>query len=285
MRLSVVIPCFNAAETLGRQLEALAVQQWDQPWEVILADNGSTDRSRAIAEGMRERLPNLRIVDAAGRRGPAHAANVGAAAAGGEALAFCDADDEVGPGWVAAMGEALSVHDFVACRIDFEKLNPAWLRRRSPQERDVQRYSYPPYLRHAGGGTLGVKRRIHDAVGGFDESLPVLQDTDYCWRVQLAGTALYFVPDAVVHVRMRHSLSGILKQALMWAEYNVFVYKRYQPFGMPRLSLREGLVQWRYLARALPRVRNRADWARWVWNFGWRMGRLRGSIKYRIVGL
>ena len=43
-RLSVIIPCFNAATTIGAQLEALANQAWAEPWELIIADNGSKDR-------------------------------------------------------------------------------------------------------------------------------------------------------------------------------------------------------------------------------------------------
>jgi glycosyltransferase involved in cell wall biosynthesis len=285
VKLSVIIPCLNAAKTLGKQLEALAAQDWEEPWEIIVADNGSVDGSVVVARQYMSRMPHLRAVDASDRRGPGHAANVGAAAARGEALAFCDADDEVAPGWLRAMGEALSKHDFVACRIDLEKLNPRWLRRRSPQERGVQQYSYPPYLPHAGGGTLGVKRRVHEAVGGFDESLPYLQDTDYCWRIQLAGTELRFVPDAVVHVRLRHTLPGIFRQALNWAEYNVVLYKRYQAHGMPRLRLREGLAAWRHLARSLLHLRTRADWARWTWELGWRMGRVRGSIRHHILAI
>ena len=124
MKLSVIIPCLNAAGTIGAQLDALAVQQWDQPWEVIVADNGSTDRSLAIVERYRYKLPNLRVVDASARRGQPCALNTGAMAAKGDALAFCDADDEVAPGWLPAMGKALSKYDFVACRVDFKKLNP-----------------------------------------------------------------------------------------------------------------------------------------------------------------
>lgn len=70
-------------------------------------------------------------------------------------------------------------------------------------------------------------RVLHEAVGGFDESLPYLHDTDYCWRIQLAGTELHFVPEAVVHIRTRHTLPGIFRQARNWAEYNVLMYKRY----------------------------------------------------------
>src|SRR6266545_10527 len=108
MKLSVVVPCFNSAKTIAIQLEALANQTWSEPWEVIVADNGSTDSSVAIAESYKKRLPHLRIVDASDRRGAGHARNVGAAAAAGDLLAFCDADDEVAPGWLSAMGQALS---------------------------------------------------------------------------------------------------------------------------------------------------------------------------------
>src|SRR5262245_35038573 len=116
MKLSVIIPCYNAAETIGDQLEALTCQRWSQLWEVVVVDNKSTDRSRTIVESYQKRLPNLRMINAFERQGQAHARNVGAQVACGESLAFCDADDEVGAEWLAAMGEALSKHDFVACR-------------------------------------------------------------------------------------------------------------------------------------------------------------------------
>ncbi|HEY4573152.1 MAG TPA: glycosyltransferase family A protein, partial [Thermoanaerobaculia bacterium] len=104
MKLSVVIPCLNAAATLGVQLAALTRQSWPGGWEVIVADNGSTDGSREIVESYRGRLPGLALVDASDRRGQAHARNLGAAAATGDALLFCDADDEVAPGWMEALG-------------------------------------------------------------------------------------------------------------------------------------------------------------------------------------
>lgn len=49
-RLSVIIPCLNAADTIGKQLEALARQEWSEPWEVVILDNGSTDETLAVAE-------------------------------------------------------------------------------------------------------------------------------------------------------------------------------------------------------------------------------------------
>jgi len=122
MKLSVIIPCFNAANMIAVQLEALANQQCSEPWEVIASDNGSTDKTVAIVEQYQKKLPNLRIVNSSELRGAAHARNVGALTAAGDALVFCDADDEVAPGWVAAMGEALSKYDFVACRREYNQI-------------------------------------------------------------------------------------------------------------------------------------------------------------------
>jgi glycosyltransferase involved in cell wall biosynthesis len=285
MKLSVILPCLNEEECLGNQLEALANQLWGEPWEVIVVDNGSTDRSLAIAESYRRRLPNLRIADASDQRGQAHALNIGARAAIADALAFCDADDEVAPGWIAAIGKALTEYDFVACRFETEKLNPPWIRaqRGSPQQDGVQQYREPPYLPHAGSGSIGIKRKLHEAIGGFDESMPVLFDTDYCFRIQLAGTKLNFVPDAVTHLRYRNTIAGIFRQAHTWGKYNVLIYKKYRAFGMPQLSWKDGVSAWVHLIRRLPRIRSKANMARWLWQFAWRLGRLQGCIKYRVL--
>jgi glycosyltransferase involved in cell wall biosynthesis len=286
-RLSVVVPCRDAAATLGGQLAALADQRWDGDWEVIVADNGSTDVTRRIAESFRGRLPRLRVIDASARTGPAHARNRGADEAAGEALLFCDADDEVAPGWLAAMAEALETHDFVASRYEFAKLNPPPVAGARPESQSagLNPYTYPPFLPHAGGGGLGVKAVLHRAIGGFDEAMPVLEDTDYCWRLQLAGTPLVFVPDAVVHVRSRRDLAGIFRQNLAFGEGNVAIYTKYRSRGMPRLGPGPGLLRWAKLFVTAPRLATAAGRAAWLSQLGWRLGRLRGCLRYRVAAL
>jgi glycosyltransferase involved in cell wall biosynthesis len=285
MKLSVIIPCYNAANTIGAQLEALAAQSWSQPWEIIVANNRSTDAFVSSVSKYRDRLPNLRMVDALARQGQPYALNIGAQAAVGDALAFCDADDEVGTGWVAAIGQALSKYDFVACRVDIEKLNAPWVQKSHDNlQRDgLMPYRYPPYLPHAGGGTLGVRRSLHEAIGGFDESLPYLHDTDYCWRLQLAGIKLQFVPEAVTHVRHRDTLTGTYRQARLWAKANVLLYKRYRSLGMPKLSWKMGMRAWRDLLLCPPHIHSKKDVAQWLWQFGWRMGRLQGCVEYGVL--
>jgi len=292
MKLSVVIPCLNGADTIAVQLEALANQQWSEPWEVIVSDNGSTDGSMEIVKQYEGRIPNLRIVDASLRRGQPYALNTGAKIALGESIAFCDADDEVGPGWLATMGEALSRWDFVACRIDVHKLSPAWVAKTRNHSQAVGLQTPRgelAYLPHAGGGTIGIKRWLHDAVGGFDEELVYLHDTDYCWKVQLKRIELHFVPDAVMHVRLRDSLKGSFRQSYGWGQYRVLLYKKYLPLGMPSRTWKEGVVAWKDLVvgfiRYAPKIRSKRDLVPWARKLGRRMGQLKGSVRYRVIAL
>ena len=284
MKLSVVIPCLNAAETIASQLQALGRQQWNEPWEVIVADNGSTDSTRAVIERNASGVPGLRIVDASDRQGAAHARNVGARHARGESLVFCDADDEVGSDWLSAIGAALCNQDFVASRMDIQKLNPAWVAERlaNPQAKGLQHVAYPPYLSHAGGSGLGIKRALHDRVGGFDESLPRLEDTDYCFRVQLLGIKLNFVADAVVHVRYSFKAVSLFNQARMWAKYNELMYSRYGGGARMVHPWATYAQTWRDLICCVPRMLRKETRPAWMKTLGTQIGLLQGAIRFRV---
>jgi glycosyltransferase involved in cell wall biosynthesis len=283
MKLSVIIPCLNAAETIGDQLTALRCQEWDQPWEVIVADNGSRDGTIDVVRKNSGGL-TVQVVDASDHPGSAHARNVGALFARGESIVFCDADDEVGRGWLPALGAALQQHDFVASRFDVEKLNPAWMsgRLRNPQATGLQKVSYPPFLCHAGGSGLGIKSAIHRQVGGFDVALPRLQDTDYCFRVQRLGIDLHFVADAVVHVRYSKRPTALFRQARLWAEYNELMYKRYGG-GVRLVHPWATYTQtWRDLIFCLPRLLRQETRSAWMKTFGTQIGLLQGVIRFRV---
>ena len=282
--LSVVVPCMNGAGVISDQLAALSRQKWHRSWEVIVADNGSTDDTTAVVEQHKEKLPNLRLVNASRKPGAAHARNAGVAAARGKAIAFCDADDQVGSGWLAAMGTALETHQFVAARIDIAKLNPPQIadRVRNPQDKGLQQVEYPPHLSHASGASLGVRREAHEAVGGFDEDLPYLEDTDYCFRMQMSGIQLHFLPEAVVHYRFKDKPRGMFNQARHWGQYNVLMYKRYRQQTRLPHPWRRHLSRWRALIRRVPYLWRNEHRLSWIKTLGTQVGTLQGSIKYRV---
>jgi glycosyltransferase involved in cell wall biosynthesis len=277
-RLSVIIPCHNSEATLAVQLSALAAQVCTYSWEAIVADNGSVDATAAIAASFSDRMPMLRVMDASARRGAAYARNAGAAAARGSALLFCDADDEMAEGYLEAMGRALEAHEFVACRYDFARLNTSWLahaRASDGQGSGLAGGYCHPTLPYAGAGGLGIARRVHEGVDGFDLTLKAMagqEDTDYCIRVQLAGTPLVFVQDAVMHVRFRDTVSGVFAQAWAWAESGAYVQRRYAASPATQSAAGTTYDLARHVAWKLVRVRSRADLAGWIWLAGWCSG-------------
>lgn len=284
MKLSIVVPCRNAAKTIGLQLAALSRQQWHDGWEVIVADNGSSDGTQNIVARYYGCLPGLRLIDASARRGAAHARNVAVRAASGDAIVFCDADDEVGIGWLTAIGNALTVHDFVASRMDVDKLNPPWLAvtLNNVQGREIRRAYYPPYLGHAGSSGMGVKKALHERVGGFDETLRAREDTDYCFRIQLQGTALVFVPEATIHIRYGDSSEVLFHQARRWARYQALLYKRYGA-GVPLENpWRSYLQTWRDLIASSPRAFRKETRPAWMKALGTQIGLIDGVIRYRV---
>jgi GT2 family glycosyltransferase len=279
--LSVVIPCLDVADVLGRQLDALARQVWSGTWEVIVADNGSSDATRAVVESFRPRLPAIRVVDASRRRGRQHACNAGAHL-GGRSVAFVDADDEVAPGYVAALGDALVDHPIVAASIDHATLNEGWTRdgRSGAQTRSLQNgHGFLPF---GSGGTLGVRREVFESLGGFADDMYYAEDVDFCWRAQLAGHEIEFVPEAVLRYVYRPSLRAMFRQHRNFGRGTALLYRTYRSSGMQRRDTKAWLREWALMAKSLLRLRSRADAARWVRRAGRNVGRLEGSLKNRV---
>jgi glycosyltransferase involved in cell wall biosynthesis len=285
-KISVIIPCFNAANTICQQLDALCNQSLS-PWEVIVADNGSTDGSQAIVEQYKNRLPNLQLIDASGQRGASHARNKGAQAATGEYLAFCDADDVVSPQWLAALNDAFHEHDFVASCFDYQLLNST--ANSTVQASSLQNFRVP-FLPFAGGCGLGVKRQLHEMVAGFDENMTHLEDVDYCLRIQLLGTPLTFVQNAIVHIRYpasaKHSFAAARKASFQhgynWGNGLAKVYKRYKANGMylHGLTIRLGLCGFGVLQCIFSGLSCDR-----FWRLGWNWGVLKGLFENRIFQL
>ena len=281
--MSVIIPFRNAAPYIRNQLEALAQQHFDRAWELILVDNGSEDESRQIAESFRERL-RLRIVDARERAGAAWATNKGVRHASGQKLIFVDADDEVAPGYLAAMAAALDRHDFIISAFDHETLNPKWVRSAyGPFARDPEN----PLSMHFGvlpsaGGSVGIARASFEAAGGFPNDFPRMYDIAMSWEVQFAGTALHYVPDAVYRVRYRSSLLDLYRQGLAGSSCAPLLYKRYRGVGMRRRTVVNVLRSWSRLVVSLPKARTKADFAPLAVQLGRELGRLKGSLRYRV---
>ncbi|MEM7736366.1 MAG: glycosyltransferase [Deinococcota bacterium] len=291
MKLSVIMVCLNESKTMRDQLDALARQHpWEDDWEVIVADNGSTDGSQDIARAYADQL-NITVLDASDTLGSAYARNTAATAATGEGLLFVDADDVVADDWLVHMGNALKQHEFVAARLEFRKLNPDWVyhSRGRPQEKQLARYPYGDFFPHAFGTSLGIRKTLHDTADGFDERLLRGQDMEYCWRIQAQGVELVYIPEAVVHYRFRADFDAIYNQSYRYAQGNMQIYKiyvkRHQQDETVRVPPKPtlDLKKLAYLVVHYPRIKDDQDRGSWLWNFGWELGLIKGAWRYKIM--
>jgi glycosyltransferase involved in cell wall biosynthesis len=282
--VSVVIPVRNSAETLGQQLDALMLQDWNGPLEVVVADNGSSDGTRELARSYSDRL-TLRVVDASEKKGAAHARNVGVAESLGDTILFLDGDDVAAPGYVSAMVAALEGCPVVAARLDIRRLNDA----RRVQGDGPQNEGINPgmmaWLPFAFGGSLGVRRSVFDTVGLFDNTIPRNEDVDFSYRLQIRGISIGFAPDAVVHVRLRPSVRSTFKQSRESGRGIACLYSIYRSAGMPRRGTKAVARFWMGGIRQCLRARTRDDLQSGAGLIGLRLGLLEGSIRYRVLYL
>ncbi|MCA1835885.1 MAG: glycosyltransferase, partial [Actinobacteria bacterium] len=211
--VSVVIPARNAAAVIAGQLEGLSRQEYCGAWEIIVADNASTDDTAAVAAGWAARVPELRVISAAGRLGINHARNAGAAVARGDFIVFCDADDVATPGWLQGMVEATSRADVVGGHPDHVTLNTPRVRCWRQSVRPDELPNAFGFLPYAVGASLGVRTDAFQRLGGFNEEYAGGgDDVEFCWRAQLASYTLGHAPDAVMCYRLRDRLWPLAKQ-------------------------------------------------------------------------
>jgi glycosyltransferase involved in cell wall biosynthesis len=281
VELSVVVAAYNAADTIEAQLRALLGQEWDGLWEVVIADNGSSDGTGDIVGRVADGDARVRIVDASDLAGAGHARNVGVREALGASIAFCDADDVVGAGWVAAMGDALRQAPFVTGPQEYETLNPRWMHGAFGTRTAKELQWFSGIFPFGPTANLGIRRPLFEVVGGFDNDFRVGQDLDLCLRVWLTGEQLQFVDAAVVHYRYRADMGSLWRRARQYGAVAPAISRRLADEGCSTPSPWHGARNWLWLVRRVPSLRSKSGRARWVVVAGGCTGRLTGSIRAR----
>lgn len=224
--ISVVIPVRNGGAFISHQIEALLGQVSTGAFEVVVSDNGSTDDTAAIARGLAERDPRVRVVDASRGVGVNVARNVGARAARGRVILLTDADDVVHPGWVEAYWRAFQNGAHTAGGSLHRILGDGTV-----LARESKLYSSRMTgSTFANGTNCGFTRAAFDAVGGFDETLMGGADEiDFFARASRNGFGLTLVPDAVVDKLQHTDLSAAFHQHFNFGRGEVLLGARFKP--------------------------------------------------------
>jgi glycosyltransferase involved in cell wall biosynthesis len=284
--VTVVIPVLNAAETLRRQLDAVAAQEYDGAVEVVVVDNGSDDGTVEIARAWTSEQPDARFVSAPDVRGAAHARNRGVAAARGDFVAFCDADDVVTPGWLTELARQATRADLVGGTHSTQALNAADVRRWQAEPSRRALLVAHGFLHFASGCNFGIWKDVFNRLGGLDNRFAAGEDIDLSWRAQLAGYRLAFASEAVIERRHRHGLRSLAHQQYRYGVSTSQLFRRFRAAGMARPSPKVAAVAWgRLVVTFAPALRTSAGRGRWLATAANRLGRLAGSVRYRVAVL
>lgn len=302
--VSVIVPAYNAAGDITACIEAVLAQDYPGSFEVVVVDNGSTDRTRDLVAAY-----PVRLATETAAIGSYAARNRGLEVAGGEILAFTDADCVPRPAWLAAgvaalerEGASMAGGD-VAPAPATSEVERYLASRGTPSPRQPLAHPFRPFVPTA---NAFFRRMVFETAGCFNATLISGGDADMCWRAAEAGFgAPIFVPEAVVEHRVRGSVSDLLRQHFKWgvgAGCLVRLYRvqmgacrhRIPLGGLTRLVRAAGAMAWALATSPLKRptgtgrgsIRVRDAWwdlrttLRWMWGYlAGRYGRTASLVK------
>ncbi|MFM8394800.1 MAG: glycosyltransferase [Acidobacteriota bacterium] len=264
--LSVIVPVWNGAATIGRTIEALLGQTRPAD-EIIIVDDGSTDQT---AQALARFGGQIRVV----RRpngGPAAARNSGIEVARGGLIAFTDSDCVPAADWLASLcagfagdpeGRIAGVGGVV--RGDGETLTDQYIDLIQLLDPEPDAGGQIPYLITA---NACFRRQALVEVGGFDEGFrkPGGEEAELGHRLRRASYEFRFTPAAIVRHRHRQSPGALLRTLANYGEGAARIGRRWPELRIEdpgRLMLRQ-LISPRAL---LGRLRQR------IASHGWRRG-------------
>ena len=233
-KYSIIIPSYNRADETFELLQSLAKLKFPlERFEIIVADDGSTDNTPQVVEQMRQLFPfDLKYFTQA-NQGPGAARNLGMEQASGDFFIFVDSDVTVPQDWLANIDRALHQEQADAFG------GPDTYRKDFPALLKAINYSMTSFLTTGGlrgkkgkklakfyprSFNMGLSRQLWQKIGGFS-NLRHGQDIEFSNRILKSGAKVIFVPDAPVFHKRRTNLRRFFKQVFNWGVARINLYK------------------------------------------------------------
>ncbi len=227
MKFSIIIPVYNRVEEVRELLQSLMAQEAGN-FEVVVVEDGSTERSEAVCQEFAARGLDVKYFYKE-NEGRSIARNYGMERATGDYFVFFDSDCVIPPGYFALL-EAALIENYTDCFGGPDSAHSSFT--------DTQKainYSMTSFLTTGGirGGkirlekfvprtfNMGFSRQVYERVGGFREMFS--EDIDMSTRIRLAGFTIAFIDDPVWHKRR--------------VDFRKF-WRQVYVFGMSRITLK-----------------------------------------------
>lgn len=213
---SIIIPAYNEEAILSECLNSIIEVDYSQTeYEVIVVNDGSTDRTYEVAVSYQAKYENV-IALSKTNGGKASAQNYGLKVARGKYILVTDADAVVNQDWVSRMVRCLRRYDIVvgAC---YAKNPQNWLEK-AQNARYLVKYKYGGLMGIPSTGVNnGFRKEVIDIIGGFNEGKTSIT-SDFINRGEEKGLKIHYDPDIYVYTKCTSNLRGFFKQQLRWRE-------------------------------------------------------------------
>lgn len=222
MKISVVIPAYNAQSTIEACLISLKNQTF-KDFEIVVVDDGSSDNTADIASQY------ARVVKPGVNKGEGAARNAGAKALSGEILAFTDADVVVPPGWLERIVKDMEQQKARCVGGGYSgSIGASFMECFEFQELAFRRRNMPEFVSTIVSNNFACDREVFFECGGFPEGFKC-EDLRLSFKISQKYPIFWDKENGVLH-HFRPSFMGYLKQQFYFGRDTVFSY-----YQMPEL--------------------------------------------------
>ena len=222
--VSIVVPAFNCAQTIGKNLQAILNQTYKGSIECIVVDDGSTDGTARVIQA----FPQVRYVYQE-NAGPASARNKGAQVAQGEIIFFTDSDCVPHKDWVEKMIVRFTEAKVAVVSGSYGIINSKSELAQCIHKEIMFRHHrlMPEYPKSFGSYNFCIRKKVFHEIGGFNASYPYAsgEDNDLSYKVLKTGCKIYFERSALVDHHHTERLGRYLFEQFRHGYWRVKMYQ------------------------------------------------------------
>jgi glycosyltransferase involved in cell wall biosynthesis len=219
IEISIIIPAYNAEKTIGLTLHSIFAMRIKENFEVIVVDDGSTDKTKEIISGFKE----VKLVSQ-DRKGPGAARNTAIKIAKGAYVYFLDSDCEVLSDTIEKLYIYMHKDEKIGAVGGSIELPPTEKNLLAIADHYVSWYHHNPRqksgkVRSTPTANLLVKKEVFEKTGYFMTGVTSGEDVDFGMNVKKAGYEFHALNNAIVYHYNRTNLNSFLRHSMKWG-YN-----------------------------------------------------------------
>ena len=211
--VSIIIVNYNGDKFIEKCLKSV-FRETKIPFEVIVVENGSIDKSLEILTKIQKKEKQLKIIIRKKNVGPAEGRNIGRRHSQGKFLVILDNDTEVGTNWLDKPTRFMEKHPEVGSsqlkilKMGTDKIYDSagdkltgfgFLSERARGAKDKGQFDYIESIFSGKTAAMIIRKNVFDKVGGFDKDIFMYwEEPDFCWRVWKSGHRVVFLPSGFV---------------------------------------------------------------------------------------